>query len=299
MTEIDHFTYGLWTPGLAYAVSFIGSLLGLGGAAQALTSHGPNRVGWLAMGAVSLGGTGIWAMHFIAMLGFSVRGAPLRYDVLLTVASAVLAIAVVAVGLTLVTRAPRSVLALVSGGAVTGAGVAAMHYTGMASMRVAVPLHHDPRYAAAAIAIAVVASTAALWAATRVSGGLATTGASLVMAAAVCAMHYTGMAGMSVGGGDHGMAHGTPETPSGASIMDFFLPLYAVVGLVTLVFAVILVSVRADRADRDDSRPAAAPRADAAPAGGAASVFTPPPKRGGADPGTHPRTGQRRPGGPA
>lgn len=295
MTEINHFTYGLWTPGLAYAVSFIGALLGLGAAGQALTSRGPNRVGWLAMGAVSIGGTGIWAMHFIAMLGFSVRGAPLRYDVPLTVASAVLAIAVVGVGLTLVTRAPRSILALLGGGLITGAGVAAMHYAGMASMRVAVPLHHDPRYAAAAIAIAVIASTAALWAATRVRGRLATAVSSLVMAVAVCAMHYTGMAGMSVGGG-HTMSHNVPSAPEGASIMDFFLPLYAVVGLVTLVFAVILVSARAEQ---DDSSPAAEPRAAAAPPRAEASMFTPPPQHGGAAPKARLRNGHRRPGGPA
>ena len=47
---------------------------------------------WLSLAAVAIGGTGIWTMHFVAMLGFSVVGTPIRYDVGLTAASALIAV---------------------------------------------------------------------------------------------------------------------------------------------------------------------------------------------------------------
>ena len=70
--------------------------------AQAHASRGASRIRWLLGAAVSIGGTGIWVMHFIAMMGFEVQGTQIRYDVPLTVASAVVAIVVVGTGLFLV-----------------------------------------------------------------------------------------------------------------------------------------------------------------------------------------------------
>ena len=115
-------------------------------------AHAPStggRVWWLTLAAVAIGGTGIWTMHFVAMIGFSVVGSPIRYDVGLTAASAI--IAVVAVGIGLVDRAAR-----LQGAerpdphrwrAVAGLGVAAMHYTGMAAMR----LNGDIEYGTARV----------------------------------------------------------------------------------------------------------------------------------------------------
>ncbi|MBA3799981.1 MAG: hypothetical protein H0X18_12985, partial [Geodermatophilaceae bacterium] len=81
MPEIEHFAYGVLTPILAYAMSFIGSLLGLQCTARARFATGRSRVGWLLLAAVSIGGTGVWVMHFIAMLGFRVTGMDIRYGV--------------------------------------------------------------------------------------------------------------------------------------------------------------------------------------------------------------------------
>ena len=100
MGQIDHFTYGWITPGLAYALSFLGSLLGL--VCTARVRRAPTlagRAGWLILAAWAIGGTGIWVMHFIAMLGFSTPGNPVRYDVSRTVLSAILSVGSVFVGL--------------------------------------------------------------------------------------------------------------------------------------------------------------------------------------------------------
>ncbi|MCQ0019291.1 MHYT domain-containing protein [Actinomadura madurae] len=102
MTEVHHFAYGPLTPAAAYVMSFVGSLLGLLCTTRARASAGGSRAYWLALAALAIGGTGIWVMHFIAMLGFSVAHTEIRYDVPLTLLSCLTAIAVVAVGLFLV-----------------------------------------------------------------------------------------------------------------------------------------------------------------------------------------------------
>src|SRR5215216_4908689 len=100
MAEIHHFAYGWVTPALAYALSVLGSLLGLICAARVRdVPPGRQRVRWLTLAALSIGGTGIWVMHFMAMLGFSVDGTLIRYDVPTTALSAVVAVTVVGIGL--------------------------------------------------------------------------------------------------------------------------------------------------------------------------------------------------------
>ncbi|WP_040708526.1 MHYT domain-containing protein, partial [Nocardia takedensis] len=124
MLDIYHFSYGWLTPVLAYIMSFTGSLLGLQCVARARAGEG--RVVWLGLAALAIGGTGIWVMHFIAMLGFSIEDSEIRFDVPLTLLSALTAIVVVGIGLFIVVRPRPSTIALLSGGAITGLGVGGM-----------------------------------------------------------------------------------------------------------------------------------------------------------------------------
>src|SRR5690606_12599671 len=94
----------------------------------AATVHSPSSY---ARVTVRAGG----AMHFIAMLGFGVEGTEIRYDVPLTTASAIIAVTVVAVGLFTAALGRPRVSKTLLGGVFAGFGVAAMHYTGMAAMR--------------------------------------------------------------------------------------------------------------------------------------------------------------------
>src|SRR5690349_19530197 len=69
MAEVHHFAYGWITPIMAYSLSVLGSLLGLICTSRALRlATGRKRIGWLVLAAISLGGTGIWVMHFMAMI---------------------------------------------------------------------------------------------------------------------------------------------------------------------------------------------------------------------------------------
>src|SRR5579864_6401768 len=98
VVSVDNFTYGLLNPALAYAMSCVGGYLGLRCVTLARAYTGMARARWLGLAAVAIGAVGIWAMHFIAMLGFSVPGEPILYNVPQTVGSMLLAVAVVGTG---------------------------------------------------------------------------------------------------------------------------------------------------------------------------------------------------------
>jgi NO-binding membrane sensor protein with MHYT domain len=237
MTEVDptHFSYGAVTPVLAYLVSVVGSFLGLMCTSRSRTRAGGYRYAWLLAGALSIGYTGIWAMHFIAMLGFGVPGVSLRYDPALTALSAVIAIGVVGLGL-LVATSLRGVIGLLLGGTVAGLGVAAMHYMGMASLDLHGHISHETGTVIASIVIAVAAATAALWAALTIDSLWGKVGAALIMGFAVCTMHYTAMAGVRVS-----EVPAVPETGDGLSAVDFLFPLVVILGTFTSLLALLIL----------------------------------------------------------
>ncbi|MFI6497363.1 MHYT domain-containing protein [Nonomuraea typhae] len=234
-SAVNHFTHGPLTPALAYVMSCIGSMLGLRLTAQAHASRGASRVRWLLGAAVSIGGTGIWVMHFIAMMGFDVEGTPIRYDVPLTVASAVVAIVVVGTGLFLVSYGGGRVLPLLGGGLLTGLGVASMHYLGMYAMNMSAHVTYDRLTVALSVLIAVVAATVALWFTLRVKRPIWIAGAALVMGVAVAGMHYTGMFAMSVS------LHHEAAPVAGADALDFLVPLMTVISLITLTMLLMVI----------------------------------------------------------
>jgi hypothetical protein len=92
----------------------------------------------------------------------------------------------------------RNFIKTVIAGVLTGSGVLAMHYIGMAAMHVQGTIHYRPALVAASVVIAMVAATLALWAATAVEGLRRMAAAAALLALAVCGMHYTGMAAMEV-----------------------------------------------------------------------------------------------------
>ncbi|MEG3626114.1 MHYT domain-containing protein [Streptomyces poriticola] len=215
---VDGFSYGLVTPVVAYLMAWLGGALGLRCTARSLRVAHSWRPGWLALGSAAIG-SGIWTMHFIAMMGFTVHGTPIRYDTAMTFASLVLAIVMVGIGIFIVGYRGAKGAALFTGGTITGLGIASMHYLGMASMRIDAELRYDTLTVAASVVIAMVAATAALWAAGQVRGFRWSVGASLVMGLAVSGMHYTGMAALDV------HVHGTAEPATGESAAALLAPM--------------------------------------------------------------------------
>ena len=228
MGMISETGFGWLTPVLAYLMACVGAALGLRATLRAVRSPDRrSRRNWLISAAIAIG-TGIWTMHFVAMLGFTVVGTQVRYNVPLTLASLIVAIGVVGVGVFVVTHGEGRPGPLLGGGLFTGVGVAAMHYIGMAAVHIDGEIHYAPWEVGSSVVIATVAATAALWATLYIRNPLATLGASLVMGVAVSAMHYVGMAAVRVQ-----VDTGAPP-PSGATAMEFVFPL--TVGLGSYLF---------------------------------------------------------------
>ncbi|MFF0156860.1 MHYT domain-containing protein [Streptomyces sp. NPDC005263] len=227
MGHLDHAALGWLTPVLSYVMACIGAALGLRCTVRALGATGRSRRNWLVTAASAIG-TGIWTMHFVAMLGFSVHGTDIRYDVPLTIASLLVAVVVVSAGVFAVGYGRDRTRALFLGGLTTGLGVASMHYLGMAAVRLHGDVAYDPALVGLSVLIAVVAATAALWAALNIKSPVAVTLASLIMGAAVSSMHYTGMFAVSVR-----VAPSGAPLP-GATAMQFIFPL--AVGLGSYLF---------------------------------------------------------------
>ena len=232
MAEVHHFTYGAFNPLAAYLVAVLGSFLGLlaTGRARSARSRG-RRNRWLIIAAFSIGGAGVWLMHFTAMLGFDVPQSPVRYNPWLTMGSLGLSVVAVGIGLMAVGHGRRSLPKIVVAGFFTGIGVLAMHYTGMAALHVSGRIHYDPALVVASAVIAIVASTAALWFAVSVKGWAPIAGAAGVMGLAVFGMHYTGMASMSV-----------ELSPTVSTTVSGIKPLLMIVPI-TLVSAAMILGV--------------------------------------------------------
>ncbi|MFI1169581.1 MHYT domain-containing protein [Streptomyces sp. NPDC020801] len=248
---VSNFYYGAVTPVAAYLMACLGAALGLRCTTRSLRRP-HRRAGWLALGAISIG-CGIWTMHFIAMIGFSIQGALVHYDPTKTLLSLAAAIAVVAIGVFLVGYRGGSPVNLGLAGTVTGLGVAAMHYLGMAAIHTNGDLHYDVQTVALSVMIAVAAATAALWAAVSIHGLWSSLGASLVMGMAVTGMHYTGMAAVSV----H-LVGEAASSQSSASLLAFLLVMLAG-PLAVLVVAAWIVMFDPDMMLSDGERDRKAP----------------------------------------
>ncbi|MFW6693340.1 MHYT domain-containing protein [Streptomyces sp. MAR4 CNX-425] len=244
MGHLDHAAYGWLTPVLSYGMACIGAALGLRCTIQALAAPtARSRRNWLLTAASAIG-TGIWTMHFIAMLGFTVSGTEIRYDIPRTVLSLVVAMAVAGAGAFAIGHGGARGPAMVAAGLATGLGVAAMHYIGMSAVRLHGSIGYDLPAVSLSVLIAVATATAALWAALNIRTPLAVGLASLVMGAAVTSMHYTGMAAVTVSVAPSAAALG------GATATQFVFPL--TVGLGSYLFLtsafVALTPTAAERA---------------------------------------------------
>lgn len=160
---------------------------------------------WLVGGSISMG-MGIWAMHFVGMLAFSLPIA-MSYDLWITLASLLVAIAASGLALYTLSFDRLEVHWLLISGTLMGIGIASMHYLGMAAMRMRPSIVFDPSLVTISIIIAIGASITALWIAFQLrienifSGFGKKCAGALVMGFAISGMHYTGMEAASFAAG--------------------------------------------------------------------------------------------------
>jgi NO-binding membrane sensor protein with MHYT domain len=233
LLEIELMAHGLINPALAYAASCLGLGLGLSAASRArAASSAVHRGTWLLVAALAIGGTGIWAMRFLAMLGFAVRDMPIHHDVPLTVVGAVVAVGAVTVGLGLANVAGRPAW-LVGGGLVSCVGVVAVYYLGMVSMRMTGEVGYTGWLVALFTGLTLAALTATMWLSRTAYGLLPTAVAALAMGGVMVLLHYVGMAAVSV----TGIAG---PAPGGTATEEMFGPVVMVVVGLTIVLAFIV-----------------------------------------------------------
>jgi len=189
--------YDGWLVTASLLMAMLASFTALDMAGRVTAAQGRAARWWLSGGSVAMG-IGVWSMHFLGMLAFRLP-VPMGYDPAITLLSLLIAIASSAFALWVVCREKLSWLQLLLGALFMGAGVSAMHYSGMAAMRMTPAIQYDPLLFSISVLISVTASGAALWIAfhlrrrsTRVR--LYRAGAAVVMGAAIAGMHYTGMA---------------------------------------------------------------------------------------------------------
>ncbi|REE93054.1 PAS domain S-box-containing protein/diguanylate cyclase (GGDEF)-like protein [Paenibacillus taihuensis] len=194
---MHHHVYGTYNMVLvlfSYLVATVASYTVLDLIGRISTSRGMQRWGWVAFGAVGMG-LGVWSMHFVGMLAFSLSTS-VAYDLNMVILSVLVVIAAAFVALIIVGQSKLSFPRLLAGGMLLATGISVMHYTGMAAMQI--DITYKPFYFALSIVIAIIASNAALWLAFYLNEGklnkiLVKLASSLIMGAAVVGMHYTGM----------------------------------------------------------------------------------------------------------
>ena len=166
-------------------------------AARTTAAKGKIRVAWLAGGATAMG-LGIWSMHYIGMLAFSLPVLVL-YDWPTVLLSLLAAIFASVVALYVVSRQKMGWVSVLVGSIFMGGGIATMHYTGMAAMRAHAMCSYDPLLLTLSVVSAITISLIALWLTFHSREEAKTplwwkAASAVIMGAAIPIMHYTGMA---------------------------------------------------------------------------------------------------------
>jgi diguanylate cyclase (GGDEF)-like protein/PAS domain S-box-containing protein len=190
-----HGSYDYRLVALSVALAMFSAYAALDLAGRVTAARRWARVLWLAGGATSMG-LGIWSMHYIGMLAFSLP-VPVLYHYPTVIWSLLTAIAASAVALFTVSRERMGVPQEILGSLVMGGGIAAMHYIGMAAMRLPAMMEYRWNLVLLSIVLAVVISLVALQLSFRIrqekkiSRGKIVS--AVVMGSAIPLMHYTGM----------------------------------------------------------------------------------------------------------
>jgi signal transduction histidine kinase/CheY-like chemotaxis protein/HPt (histidine-containing phosphotransfer) domain-containing protein len=159
--------------------------------ARARVAEGRVRLIWLAAAGL-VGGCGIWATHFVAMLGYA-SGLPVAYDAVLTVLSALIAIILSAVGFWIALGRAGPI----AGGALAGAAISAMHYVGMAALRLPADASWNISFVVASVVIGVGLMALAMRVIVRSKSWYGMLSGSALFSVAIIAMHFTGMTAVS------------------------------------------------------------------------------------------------------
>src|SRR5262245_3600217 len=179
---------------LAGAICFIASVTAIGLFHRGKAARGRVRLAWvLAAGVVT--GCGTWATHFIAMLSFA-PGIEIAYGLSLTLLS--LAVAMIASTVGLAIAVDRDRWRAASGGAVVGAGIACMHYTGMLAVQLPARMAWSADLVVASVALGIAFALAAMIVVGRSDDRRSTLLAGALLMLAIVSLHFTAMGALEI-----------------------------------------------------------------------------------------------------
>ena len=183
-----------WLVALSVGIAVQGSFVGLSLARELDSAEGFRRRLLLAGASLTLA-TGVWSMHFVAMLAANFPSA-IDYLVLPTLLSFLICVIVVGVGV-YVAHAPGPPALRIGAGAIAmGLGISLMHYVGMSAVHLAGPTYQETPYVVASVIVSVGASGFALWVLDSRPTTAGISMGALALGLAISGMHYTAMAGM-------------------------------------------------------------------------------------------------------
>jgi diguanylate cyclase (GGDEF)-like protein/PAS domain S-box-containing protein len=229
-------TYDYRLVALSVVLAIAASYAALDVAGRVTVAKRRAQVFWLAGGAVAMG-LGIWAMHYIGMLAFSM-GMPVLYDFPTVLASLLAAIIASSVALFIVSRPTMRTWQEVVGSIFMGTGIAGMHYIGMAAMRVHATISYRPGLVALSVVLAMVISQVALRLTFRVRDEKRTSlrkiVSAFVMGSAIPVMHYTGMAAARFSASNE-----TPDLSHAVGISSLGIAAISITSLLVLILAIV------------------------------------------------------------
>jgi PAS domain S-box-containing protein len=228
-------------------IAIVASYAALDLAGRVTAARGRVRFAWLSCGALAMG-IGIWAMHFKGMLAFHLP-VPVDYHWPTVLASLLVAVLASAVALYVASRHEMDPVEALTGSTLMGAGIAGMHYIGMAAMRLPATTRYSPLLVTCSILLAIVFSLIALLMAFDLREETRWTvprrlGSATLMGVAVSAMHYTGMAAASF------IPASLPDLSHAVSIPPVGNSAVVIAALIVLLAAVTTSSV--DRRQSED-----------------------------------------------
>jgi PAS domain S-box-containing protein len=221
-------------------IAVAASYAGLDLAGRVTAARSGVRLAWLGGGATAMG-IGVWAMHLKGMLAFRLP-VPVEYDWPTILAALLVAILASAVGLYVATRPTMGLVEALTGGVFMGAGIAGLHYLGMAAMRLPAITQYSALLVTCSILLAILSSLIALRMAFDLREETKWTvprrlGTAVVMGAAVSAMHYSGMAAASF------IPASPPQLSHAVNISPLANNGIAIVTLIVIVAAITTSSV--------------------------------------------------------
>jgi len=247
-------TYNPLLVALSIAVAVMVSYTALSLAARVAQANATQVRFWLIGGAIAMG-VGIWSMHFIGMMAFSLPMA-LRYNVATTLMSLAIAIGSSGCAIRIAGGTHLGWRRLAGGALLMGSGICAMHYCGMRAIQVVPTIDYDPMLVAASMLIAVAASFAALWLAFNLRTGhswqmmAGRLGAALLMGTAISGMHYTGMAASRFSRGSYCIGGVPIDNQWLAMLVGLITVALLAITLITTVFDAHMKSQTAGQAKR-------------------------------------------------